>query len=105
MISQTVTQLIAVAVGLVSIPIASLLKNQKWAVKLKFFVASLVSLVASLGVSIPVELTNYADMHPGAMAATSLATAQVFYRLVFADTKLENKLASMLVKPKTKEEV
>jgi hypothetical protein len=104
MISQTVAQILAVGVGIFSVPLASLLKNEQWGTKLKFFVTSLVPLVASLGISIPIELTNAGDIHPGATAATTLAVAQVVYRILFSDTKLENKLANSLVKPKKQAE-
>lgn len=95
MISQTVTQLIAVGAGVLVVPITSLIKSKGWDVKAKFFLSAILSFAASLGITIPVDATNAGFVNYGTTAATVFATAQVLYKLVFEGTRAESKLASV----------
>lgn len=95
MISQTVTQLIAVGAGVLVVPITSLIKSKGWDVKAKFFLSTIISLAASLGITIPIDATNAGFVNYGTTAATVFATAQVLYKLIFEGTRVENKLANV----------
>jgi hypothetical protein len=95
MISQTASQLIAVGAGALVVPITSLFKSKGWDVKVKFLLSAVLSVIASLGISIPADATNDAVVNYGGTAAVVFATAQVLYKLVFAGTKAEDKLASI----------
>lgn len=100
MLSLGAIQWIAAGAGVVAVPVVSLFKNRGWDKKVKFFWASVVSIVASLGVSIPLDVTDAGTVHYGAIGATTLATAQVVYKLLFEGTRVEDKLTDTLVKPK-----
>ena len=95
MISQAVTQWIALGAGALIVPITSLIKQKGWDVKAKFLLSAVLSFVASLGISIPVDLTDAGVANYGTTAATVFATAQVLYKLVFEGTKAEDKLANV----------
>lgn len=100
MISQTVVQLLAAGAGVVAVPITSLIKNRGWDTKLKFAFSGVVSVLASLGVSITVDATNASEaVNYGSLGAISLAVSQIAYKIFFADTKAEDKLASIGSKP------
>jgi|SRR3954470_5008998 hypothetical protein len=95
MISQTASQLIAVGAGALVVPITSLFKSKGWDVKVKFLLSAVLSVLASLGISIPADATNDAVVNYGGTAAIVFATAQVLYKLVFEGTKAEDKLANV----------
>jgi hypothetical protein len=95
MISQVFTQWIAVGAGALIVPITSLIKSKGWDVKAKFLLSAVLSFVASLGISIPVDVTDAGVVNYGTTAATVFATAQVLYKLLFEGTKAENKLANV----------
>lgn len=95
MISQVVTQWIAVGAGALIVPITSLIKSKGWDIKAKFILSAVLSFVASLGISIPVDVTDAGVVNYGTTAATVFATAQVLYKLLFEGTKAEGKLANV----------
>jgi hypothetical protein len=95
MIPQVVTQWFAVGAGALIVPITSLIKSNGWDVKAKFLLSAVLSFVASLGISIPIDVTDAGVVNYGTTAATVFATAQVLYKLLFEGTKTENKLANV----------
>lgn len=95
MISQAVSQWIALGAGALVVPITSLIKQRGWDVKAKFLLSTVLSFVASLGISIPIDLTDAGVANYGTTAATVFATAQVLYKLVFEGTRAEDKLANV----------
>lgn len=100
MLSQTVIQWIAVGAGALVVPISSLLKNPTWAPKVKFALSVLVSVLATLGVAIPVELSDVANVNFATTGAVVFAVSQLLYKLGLAKTPFETTLANSLVKPR-----
>lgn len=100
MISQETLQYLALGAGVLSVPITSLLKNKNWDTRVKFVLSTVISFLAGLAVVIPVDASNAASVNIAATLATTLAGAQIIYKLLFEKTSLDQKLTNSFVKPK-----
>lgn len=92
------TIFVVVAAALVVVA-ASLFKNETWSPRIKHLIATVLSVVAAIGVAfLSGDITLNQDFM---LILTSVyGSSQLIYNFIMRDTKVEHKLKRTLVKPK-----